>query len=427
MKCLKLTILVAWLVLHATAQGIVNQRHDWGEHGGAPGASSPPAFGRPNGKGEPPDYSQPGGPGAIGGFGSHVISTVSNDDPKSLRGFSGSKEPDDSGKPVSVIASGSPEYILVPGGPHGLGSSNSFGGPSAAIVSAPPGSFLGPSGVSNGFGGPASSIASGYDGGFVWSSGPPSQSGDFGGSVPVIAPGYPGAYARSGGPYSQGGFAGYQGNGGIPATNGHREQVMMMIPLYEECKQFTTSVACTCKEMWANREIGPSQCQGNFGECVKQDMEKVRCRVIVAPSNQCIEKVTQYMQGASCTENEGNGGTGGENGGSGGKNGGSGGENGGSGGGNGGSGGGNGGSEGGNGGSGGGNGGSGAGNGGSGGGNGGSGGGNGGSGGGNGGSGEGNGGSGAGNGGSGGGNWGCGGENGCTGEGNGGSGVRNEP
>ncbi|XP_042907765.1 uncharacterized protein [Parasteatoda tepidariorum] len=107
-----------------------------------------------------------------------------------------------------------------------------------------------------------------------------------------------------------------------------RGKTVIMIPLYEECQNFTASMQSMFKELWTNREIGPSQCQGNFDECVKQDMEKVRCRVTEPPSNQCIEKVTQYLQGEFCEESEGNGGTGGSgggNGGSGGGNGGSGG------------------------------------------------------------------------------------------------------
>ncbi|XP_042907766.1 uncharacterized protein [Parasteatoda tepidariorum] len=101
-----------------------------------------------------------------------------------------------------------------------------------------------------------------------------------------------------------------------------------MLLKFSECKDFSNALKESKRELWTNREIGPSQCQGNFDECVKQDMEKVRCRVTEPPSNQCIEKVTQYLQGEFCEESEGNGGTGGSgggNGGSGGGNGGSGG------------------------------------------------------------------------------------------------------
>ncbi|GFT49545.1 hypothetical protein NPIL_690021 [Nephila pilipes] len=82
-----------------------------------------------------------------------------------------------------------------------------------------------------------------------------------------------------------------------PKGGASPHQLMNVFP---ECKSFGDAMMSKFKEQMRSGKISPQLCRDE--DCFKSALQIVRCSVSDKPSEECISKVSSFLQGSDCGE-----------------------------------------------------------------------------------------------------------------------------
>ncbi|GIZ05135.1 hypothetical protein CEXT_465081 [Caerostris extrusa] len=75
-----------------------------------------------------------------------------------------------------------------------------------------------------------------------------------------------------------------------------------IMSIFPTCNEFSQLMSEKFKELRDNGEITRDSCQGSRAECMKVNMEKVRCAIDAEPSEECMAEVQTFMKGGICSK-----------------------------------------------------------------------------------------------------------------------------
>ncbi|GFY60248.1 hypothetical protein TNIN_500061 [Trichonephila inaurata madagascariensis] len=73
-----------------------------------------------------------------------------------------------------------------------------------------------------------------------------------------------------------------------------------LMNVFPECKSFGDAMMSKFKEQMRSGKISPQLCRDE--ECFKTVLQTVRCSVSDEPEEECVSKVTSFLQGSDCGE-----------------------------------------------------------------------------------------------------------------------------
>ncbi|GFY58078.1 uncharacterized protein TNIN_104011 [Trichonephila inaurata madagascariensis] len=84
-----------------------------------------------------------------------------------------------------------------------------------------------------------------------------------------------------------------------PPPRGPNPGVKALIPA---CLPFSNAVDERIRDM-EGEFSGPRDCtEENIEECIRRDVNKVRCGLTEKPSEECIDQIVSFLQNDTCTE-----------------------------------------------------------------------------------------------------------------------------